>query len=372
MRCNLVLVNVVAMHLVVAFSLIAHGQSETAFEVVSTLTHPKAFDGAHDIEILGDLAFVPGKGGALAVVDVTDPRAPKLLWHRHDPELLFDAETVLPVAGRLYLGTNDFLSIDLANPRAPNVDARLVDRPRISRINGMVMHGHHIFAANKDGYLDLFDVSDPRKPVLAGALNVRERDGIGWPHDVDLAGAHLVVVDPQGFGREGKPGRLALYRVLMDDGTVLPTAEWQLAGVAESSELTGANRVEIKGRHAYVCGSTSLGGAYFTIFDINDPSQPRLLAALPFSDTRGPNGLCVAGSVVFQAGGQTVEAIDVSDPARPMKVAAQRFPNELPTIDDNAHDLVFRNGYLFVTGQSDHCLLVLRVVDVALAAKTVE
>ncbi len=85
-------------------------------------------------------------------------------------------------------------------------------------------------------------------------------------------------------------------------------------------------------------------------------------------DGWGPNGLTVVGQVVFLAGGQSVEAIDVSRPEKPVKLASQRFATELKNANpryagggDSGHDLVYRDGYLYVTGQNDHCLLILRV-----------
>jgi len=98
--------------------------------------------------------------------------------------------------------------------------------------------------------------------------------------------------------------------------------------------------------------------------------MPRQVAWLSFApdDGWGPNGLTVVGKVVFLAGGQSVEAIDISNPAKPVKLASQRFPDELANTSpryhgggDSAHDLVYRDGCLYVTGQNDHCLLILRV-----------
>lgn len=41
-----------------------------AFTIVSKLVHDDAFSGAHDVELSGHLAFVPGKGGSNAIVDI--------------------------------------------------------------------------------------------------------------------------------------------------------------------------------------------------------------------------------------------------------------------------------------------------------------
>ncbi len=52
-----------------------------------------------------------------------------------------------------------------------------------------------------------------------------------------------------------------------------------------------------------------------SVIDLTDPTRPRLRGSGDFTDTRGPNGLELAGRIVFAAGGQTVQAIDVTNPA---------------------------------------------------------
>jgi hypothetical protein len=71
--------------------------------------------------------------------------------------------------------------------------------------------------------------------------------------------------------------------------------------------------------------------------------------------------LTIAGDVLFLAGGQTVEAIDIRNPARPVKLASFKCLEAFPAGRDSAHDLVYRDGYLYVTGQNDNCLCILRV-----------
>lgn len=347
------------------------GDNQPAFSVAAVLTDEIALDRPHDIELQGVLAFVPGKGGSLAIIDVSDPKSPKIIWHRRHPSELDDAETVLPIYGRLFLGTNDFHSIDISDPRKPVFQFRISDRKQLARINGMVRHDQWVFAAGKHGWLHAFDISDPKQPTLAGVANIRSRFDVGYPHDIDLFGHHVVVPDPAGFDRSKKSGKLALVRVF-DNRTKqpLPAEKWTLTGIVVSKELAGANRVQVLGKHAFVGASTRAGGGMFVVVDLSDPSSPRQVATLPFApnDGWGPNGLTVADNVVFLAGGQSVEAIDIREPTRPKKLASQRFPKELANADprykgggDSGHDLVYRDGYLYVTGQNDHCLLILRV-----------
>jgi len=351
----------------------AHAQPSSAaprdgaIRVVSKLRHDEALNEAHDVELQGDLAYVPGKGGSIAIIDVADPSKPRLVWFRRDEGSLPDAETVLLGDDRLFLGTRDFHSIDVANPREPVFDDTLIDRTKIDLINGMVRRGDYIFAASKSGMVNAFDVLDPASPKLAGVIRARERYQIMLPHDIDLFEPYLVVVDPNGFGE--RPGSLALFRVFDDAGQLLPEAKWDLAGRLTAVVLSGANRVQVRGRHAFVGGSYSprnSGGKLMAkgiVVDLSEPTAPRVVAKVEFPDIRGPNGLTVTGDVWFLAGGQTVEAYDIREPARPRRLTSFTSAEAFPTADDNAHDLVYRDGYLYVTSQGDDGLVILHVDD---------
>jgi hypothetical protein len=339
--------------------------SDASLSVVAVLRHEDALNEAHDVELDGEFAYVAGKGGSIAIIGVADPSRPELVWFRRDSEVLSDSETVLLAPGRLFLGTDDFHSIDVTNPRAPKFDATLSDRTKIHTINGMIRRGDHVFAASKRGLVTAFDVSDPSSPKLAGVLETRERFQIVCPHDIDFLGPYLVVADPNGFGLH--PGNLALFRVFDDAGRLLPDSEWRLAGRLSDDALKGANRVQVHGSHAFVGGScfpqVSQGKpmAKGAVVDLAEPAAPKLVATVAFPDPRGPNGLTIAGHVWFLAGGQTVEAYDVRDPLQPRLLASFASAEAFPTADDNAHDLVYRDGYLYVTSQGDHGLVVLRV-----------
>ena len=338
--------------------------------VAAVLRHKEALHEAHDVELQETLAFVPGKGGSIAIIDVADPAQPRLVWFRHDPELLSDAETVLPVGTRLYLGTDDFHALDVSNPREPQLVATLRDRTKIHTINGMVRRGDYLFAASKRGFVTAIDVSNAQDPAVVGVIEARTQYQIDDPHDVDLAGQDLVVVDPAKFGM--RPGQLALFRVFDETDRLLPADRWTLTGRLTSELLMGANRVQVRGRYAFIGGSLSpkYGGgrpqAKGVVVDLTNAEQPDVVATVDFPDLRGPNGLSVAGDVWFLAGGQTIQAYDTREPSQPRLLVSLRSPEAFPTADDNAHDLVYRDGHLFVTSQGDHGLVILKVNDASI------
>ena len=330
--------------------------------------HEEALARAHDVELSGNLAFVPGKQNALAIIDISNPTTPEILWYLNDPGIP-DSETVLPVGDKLLLGTKDFLTLDVKDPLNPVILKKVSDRARIDRINGMIKVGSSVFAANKSGFVDLFDVSDFSNPFLVGALETKNRFSLSLPHDIDRYGDHIVIVDPNGF----KPpvGKVGVFKA-MENGVVLPVEDWKLVGMVEDQALIGANRVQIKGSYAFIGGSLTVeasakAGPDFNrmaVVDLKDPSNPTVVASLPFGDIRGPNGLTVAGNVVFCAGGQTVTAYDISQPTKPILLGTQSFPvYKKRERTDNYHDLIYRDGYLYISAQTDYGFLILKVND---------
>lgn len=342
--------------------------SREPFSIVSMTLHEEALAGAHDVELSGNIAFVPGKRNSLSFIDVSDPAKPEILWFLNDPGIP-DSETVLPVGDKLLLGTKDFLTLDVRDPRNPVILKKISDRPRIDKINGMILVGTYALAANKSGYINAFDVTDFSHPFLVGTLETKNQFGLSLPHDIDRYGNYIVVVDPNGF--EPPVGKLGLFKV-MEQETVLPVDQWKFWGKVESKELIGANRVQVKGHYAFVGGSLTPmasgkagpGLNRMAVVDLADPSAPTVVASLPFGDIRGPNGLTIAGKIVFCAGGQAVAAYDISNPVKPVEVASQSFPvyKEFDRTD-NYHDLIYRDGYLYISAQSDDGFLILKVED---------
>jgi len=333
-----------------------------AFSVVSVLHDDHAFNRPHDVVLQGRLAFVPGKGGSIAIVDVTDSTASRVIWSKLDPEQLPDAETVLVVGNHLLLGTKDFFSLDIRHPGRPVWRTAIADRTRVDKINGMVQRGAHVFAACKHGWVAVFDVRSPAAPRLEDAIDLRKKYGFQCPHDIDAFGDHIVVVDPDCFGRDGNPGKIGVWRVADPETHKLMASDrWALEGRVVSYDLVGANRVQVRGSHAYVAGSQHDKPSRTAVVDLTDPAHPSLTAVVPFSDVRGPNGLTVVGNALFSAGGQTIEAIDISVPHHPIKIAAEKLLDVFPEGRDDAHDLVFRQGYLYVTAQNSNRFAILKV-----------
>lgn len=349
--------------LCLAWSGAATGQA--SLELLSVLRHD-AVTGAHDIEVRGDFAYVagkanrhqPGKAGRFAVVDVSNPQSPlvRAALSEEDSPALHNAQTVLLMDDLCLLGTDDLLAIDIADPDSPRIVAT-VRHDAVERINGMIAWGDTAIAANKTGQLNVFDISDPRRPDGAGSLDTRAHGNVVSPHDIARLGARHVVVP--GAGREA-PVHFAVYAVSRDGDTVLPVDEWRCTGTIADQRLAGANRVVVDEQYAYVaCHYSNRIG----VIDLADPGAPALAATIP---TRGaePDGLALQDGVLFVGAGKTVEAIDVSSPEAPRSLAVFRggplFTKPEEGRAGNAHDLVVRDDLVYVTAQRDGAIGILR------------
>lgn len=326
--------------------------------VVAVLQDETALAGAHVIRMHAGLAYVAGKSGSLAIINVAQPSSPELLWSDQNAETYEDAQAVLPLDhGRLLVGARELLLFDVREPSKPALLATLRERPRIDQINSFARVGDTVYGASSNGYIFSADVSGTGKIRLIGTRAVRTRENLAGPHDVALAGDFLVVVDGGGFGRDTKRDRLVIYSVI-DPVTRAPLApeQWGSPTIATDRRFAGAHRVVTAGSFAYV-GSTNR----VTVVDLSNPAKPGVRGSIAFPDDRGPSGLAVSGRIVFAAGGKTVQALDVSNPGQPRELARVTAPAAFSGGGDDAHDIAYHDGHLFITAQNSHALVVVRV-----------
>ncbi len=336
----------------------------TRLELVSIMSDLNALNRIHDIEVRDGIAYLAGKGGSLAVVDVKFPAKPQLLWYVNNPVEYEDAETVMLLGqDRLLVGTRDMLLFDIAEPAQPLLLARLQNEGSINHINGFARRSNKVFGTNKNGYIFAVKISNLDTLSLIRERETRISGELDSPHDIGFSGDLLVVVSPEGFG--SKPGRLVVYRVFdPSSGKLLPSSQWEIVGKIEHPKLAGANRIKIQGNLAAVASSVILANIppnenlrnNVAIVDLTNPAKPRLRDSINFpSRDHGPHGLEFVGNTVFAAGG-LVQAIDVSDPDN----LQQRAVLSLSAPFAASNDLVLVGNYLFCT--SPYSLVVIRVV----------
>jgi len=328
--------------------------------IVGAVRDRRRLAGAPDVELQGDHAFVAGKWGAFAVVDISRPSRPRVVGSI--AEGIGDGETVLPLGDVCLVGADALLAVDVTDPTYPAVVKRVV-HPTIRRINGMVRWDAHLLAASKAGHVNVFDIARPRDPRFIGSLDTRKRGGVTAPHDIAIFGDCAIVVDQ----RRGSLVKLCIYRIGEHArDTLWPIGRWVVEGAVKDKRLDGANRIAIRYPHAFVaCNHADT----LAVVGLENPRRPVVVAVIPTAD-HSPCGLTRHGDTLFVASERTVEAVSIEDPRQPRSLCSLTAPDVFaggdPRASDprrkrgGAHDLVFRAGLLYVTAQGSDGVGVFR------------
>lgn len=216
-----------------------------------------------DVQVSGNLAYldyVPSSDQAeLRILEISDPHSPQVL--SSTPTNRF---TVFQVAdGFAYLAeTNALLTIDVRNPRQPIVRSR-VALDDLIEVRDIQVVGRFVYLVGhnyRDGILRVVDVSDPKSPVLRGAV----RDSNGGPTALAVADGMAYVP----LTMDGNAYALSIIDLNDPDHPML--RQRHVTGEA----VTDLNVI---GAHAYV-GHSRLGGGYLEVLDLANPAAPTTLA----------------------------------------------------------------------------------------------
>lgn len=159
----------------------------------------------------GGLVFVADQPAGLIVVDVSDPGAPAeagRLSLGRDPVLGVVAPDERSTGGAppavvaVVSGRGGLQAVDVSDPAAPRVTAAV---PTAGRPAGAAMWGRTLYAAGAD-VLEVFDLTDPGRPVLAG------RAGLGGAAGPLAVNGELVFA--------ATPGEVVLFRRPGNEGVV--------------------------------------------------------------------------------------------------------------------------------------------------------
>jgi hypothetical protein len=338
--------------------------------VVATIRDDHKLAGAHDVCVHGTEAFVVGKDGCLAELGLSEAGPPSLRWSMQDRLLLEDAQVVHRFdTDRLLVGGRRLHLFDTGHGE-PRLLTTLQHQPPLDRLNGLARRGDVVIGACKTGQLVAVEVTRDSLRWL-GSRQVRQQDQLNSPHDAVFCRDYLVVASPEGFGRETSAarGKLGVFRVI-DPVTqsLLPIADWERVAQFEHPRLAGANRLCARGSMVYVASSLADNGdrsddlrSNVAVIDLSEPGQPFLRGSLDFPDQRGPNGLEIVGSVLFAAGGRTVQAIDVSDANQPWEWGRVTDLQAFPAGGDDGHELVYHQGRLLVTAQRSRAVVMIEL-----------
>lgn len=319
---------------------------DTSIELIATLHDPVKLHGPHDIEVKDGLAFVAGKFGSFAIVDVKDPEKPQIV--SAFIKYMDECETVLLHEGLCYVGTHEFVTIDYEDPEHPEILSRISDET-IHAINGMAVWGSHVIAASKGGFVNVFEAERPRSPRLLGSIATKENGELQSPHDVAVSGNLVMVADQRGKSAH----KVGIYRAV--DGK--HPMNWPLLSLIDGDELDGANRLIVDSSYLYVANNKA---STIAVLDIDDPANPEVLALVPTAGT-APDGIELVGDTLFVGAEDRVEVLDVSEPANPRWISQDRYPDLFPKEGRGAHDLCCVDDLLYVTAQQENRIGIFRI-----------
>ncbi|MET9226106.1 helix-turn-helix domain-containing protein [Lentzea sp. NPDC003310] len=216
-------------------------------------------------------------------------------------------------AGDLLLGTTTAGAVlwDVSDPARPRELSRAITFSAPIVAATFSHDGRTLVAAAEDGVVDLWNVSDPRKPVKAGSLTV-PRTATVWQVELSADDRTLVVVNGS---RELQlwdvrdPAQPRAYPPLKTDGNPSPIRRGGQAGREEVFSVV---------IHGTVMAFANQG-ASGALYDISDPAQPRKLGSLP--NEGGPlQRLAFSPDGTLVAAGTTDDVVrvwDVRDPRNP-------------------------------------------------------
>jgi hypothetical protein len=276
---------------------------------------------ARNVELVGHLGGVTravfaqggylyvGFGPELAILDVSNPTQPVRVGYTILPHVTRWIETLSVSGSYAYVAAGDLWVVDVSDPTAPIVlgfhaaqDASSLGVTSVAAADG------YAYVVEWYDQLRVIDVSDPAAPaeirfpgVRRSVIDVAVLDG--YAYFVEKEGLRVVdVSDP------ATPAEVGFF-----DPSSLAPGEGQFG-------YWGYSRIVVADGYAYVTG------AYLWVIDVSDPVHP---TAAGFYDIEAGDcssglrmGILVAKDHVYLTEYPGLLVIDVSDPSRPVEVAA--------------------------------------------------
>jgi hypothetical protein len=211
---------------------------------------------AKTVQVVGQLAYIISSG--LWILDMSDPAHPSV---RGSYTSLGISKIAIPASGNMaYVGGDQFQILDLTNPITPTLRGSYTDA-----VSPLYIAGTHVYAG---GYQKLlaFDVTNPDAPTLSSSIALT--------------------------------------------GTLVAAA--------------GANNLlYVLSFTQHIVAHERSVFTYLNILDVSDPSNPIVLGSINrltyISDINPglPGAIVLAGTLAYAATGETLEIIDISNPAHP-------------------------------------------------------
>jgi hypothetical protein len=246
----------------------------------------------------------------LFVVDFTDRMNPKLAAQYEDPDIT-EYSNLTICGDYAYVNDYDFglWIFDVSDPRKPQ---KLGGTPTAGEGHWGLAHGDFAFLGQTfGGSVIVIDVSDPAKPKRCGTY----WDGVWLNYNARMAACGTSLYLP-------RPSDLAIIDF---SDPYRPRKVGQFTD-EKGRPLIGAKILVEDGLACIACQRD--GKAFLHVYDLSDPSQPKLLSIAVLEEKAVPFRIAKDGHRLFAAGdfGTYLHAIDVSEPASPKVISRFSAP----------------------------------------------
>ncbi len=305
---------------------------------------------------------------SMEIIDITRPQAP---LHRTSVSAMFAGGIRIRDDLAFIAYIDGLLILDISNRYAPSV----VCEPGTTGSGAgesVELLDHYAIVAHQ-GYVEVYDVTDPRDPYQVSFFNVP-----GHPRKLHVAGNHLyTILDDSGFhvtdltdpespvpGRHIDPSTWGSRQDVVVHESNLYLCDWN-RGLVVYDISTGSpveiasystpgmlNEIFFDGTRAYLSCYSEL-----QILDMTSPSSPTFLGA--YRTSGNPWGIWATGDRAFLCDLYSFHVLDVSDPGQVRRLGAVILSGT-----GTPYRTIVRDGKAFVA----HGYGGLKVIDVTDAA----
>jgi hypothetical protein len=280
---------------------------------------------ANNVDVANNIAYVAAGAAGLQVIDVSNPRNPRITAALDLPG---NANDIRQANGLGYVAAGDsgLQIVELTNVNGLTL-AGAVDTP--GQAQDLAIAGNRIYVADGVAGLQIVDASDPANPQILGTA-----DTPGTARGVATADGLVLIAD-------GSPSS-ALRVIDISD----PTSP-QIVGAVD---IPGdAKDLVVRQGIAYVAAFT--GG--LQIVDFSTPSAPQIVGQIPGSGAEGfiPRDLALEGNFILAAEQlfpNAVPFVAVDDPAAPLFRGILDFS---PLGDYAGTGIALDGPFVYMTGE---------------------
>ena len=310
---------------------------------------------AREVEIINNLTLVTDDQAGVRIFDTTDPSLPKLLSTYAPATTPIGLETVNQNGSQIaYVaaGSSGLDIVDITDPTNPNL---IYNYPTNRSIQDVEVVGNLAYVIDRINGLHILNIADPSNPVVVSIT-----DTVGWAEDITIHHTQS----------NGEPQTLALIPHGIHGLKILdvtdPSAPALLSSLPANFNTTGVVGAAANAGYLYTADLT----AGYRVWDLNDPSNPLLLATINTAtpDANGDNwtdgfpySFHFEANRIFVANGTDGLAIfNNSDPTNPNLLTSFHAQSDPPTFSGAIfRQIAYRGNLAYVAAGEGG----LRIID---------